>query len=299
MPVVPFRKLMDDAEDQQYAVGYFESWNLESLLAVCDAAEAMESPVIIGFSGIDLPNYERVVKNTLSLYATLVKEASSKLSVPVCTIFNESPYFNLVMESIDHKFGLVMLTNDELSFEEQIKQIKMVVNKAHANSVAVEGEIESPSGLGDSLITIPKEIKFTNIDLAKSFVDKTGVDSFAINIGQVHTIGDEKVHLDFSNLKRLKEDITVPLVLHGASSVHDADIVEAIKLGIRKINVGRVLKQTYFEALKSEIVKIGNDYDPYKVVGSGLDSDVLNSARIELQKEIEGLMKLFGSKGKA
>jgi len=259
----------------------------------------MKSPVIIGFSGIDLPNYERVVKNTLSIYATLVKEASSKLSVPVCTIFNESPYFNLVMESIDHKFGLVMLTNDELSFEEQIKQIKMVVKKAHANSVAVEGEIESPSGLGDSLITIPKEIKFTNIDLAKSFVDKTGVDSFAINIGQVHTIGNEKVHLDFSNLKRLKEDITIPLVLHGASSVHDADIVEAIKLGIRKINVGRVLKQTYFEALKSEIVKIGNDYDPYKVVGSGLDSDVLNSARIKLQKEIERLMKLFGSKGKA
>ena len=299
MPFVPFKELMDDAEDRQYAVGYFESWNLESLLAVCDAAEAMKSPVIIGFSGIDLPNYERVVKNTLSIYATLVKDACSKLSVPVCTIFNESPYFNLVMESIDHKFGLVMLTNDELSFEEQIKQIKMVVNKAHANSVAVEGEIESPSGLGDSLITIPKEIKFTNIDLAKSFVDKTEVDSFAINIGQVHTIGNEKVHLDFSNLKRLKEDITVPLVLHGASSVHDADIVEAIKLGIRKINVGRVLKQTYFEALKSEIVKIGNDYDPYKVVGSGLDSDVLNSARIKLQKEIEGLMKLFGSKGKA
>jgi fructose/tagatose bisphosphate aldolase len=274
MPFVPFKELMDDAEDQQYAVGYFESWNLESLLAVCDAAEAMKSPVIIGFSGIDLPNYERVVKNTLSLYATLVKEASSKLSVPVCTIFNESPYFNLVMESIDHKFGLVMLTNDELSFEEQIKQIKMVVNKAHANSVAVEGEIESPSGLGDSLITIPKEIKFTNIDLAKSFVDKTGVDSFAINIGQVHTIGDGKVHLDFSSLKRLKEDIPIPLVLHGASSVHDTDIVEAI-------------------------IKIGNDYDPYKVVGSGLDSDVLNSARIKLQKEIEGLMKLFGSKGKA
>ena len=299
MPFIPFKELMDDAEDQQYAVGYFESWNLESLLAVCDAAEAMKSPVIIGFSGIDLPNYERVVKNTLSLYATLVKEASSKLSVPVCTIFNESPYFNLVMESIDHKFGLVMLTNDELSFEEQIKQIKIVVNKAHANSVAVEGEIESPSGLGDSLITIPKEIKFTNIDLAKSFVDKTGIDSFAINIGQVHTIGNEKVHLDFSNLKRLKKDISVPLVLHGASSVHDADIVEAIKLGIRKINVGRVLKQTYFEALKSEIVKIDSDYDPYKVVGSGLDSDVLNSARIKLQKEIEGLMKLFGSKGKA
>jgi len=299
MPFVPFKELMDDAKDRQYAVGYFESWNLESLLAVCDAAEAMKSPVIIGFSGIDLPRYERVVKNTLSIYATLVKEACSKLSVPVCTIFNESPYFNLVMESIDYKFGLVMLTNDEISFEEQIKQIKMVVNKAHANSVAVEGEIEAPSGLGESLSSIPKEINITNIDSAKSFTERTGIDSFAVNIGQVHTIGDEKAHLNFSHLKKLKEIISVPLVLHGASSVHSTDIIEAIKLGIRKINVGKILKQTYFEALKSEIVKINNDYDPYKVVGSGLDSDVLNSARIELQKEIEELMKLFGSKGKA
>ena len=299
MPFVPFKKLMDDAENHQYAVGYFESWNLESLLAVCDAAEAMKSPVIIGFSGINLPDYEHVVKNTLSLYSTLATEACKKLSVPVCTIFNESPYFDLVMESIDCGFGLVMFTNDEISFEEQIKQVKMVVDKAHKNSIAVEGEIMSPSGLGESLINIPEEINFTNIDLAKSFVKQTGVDSFAVNIGQVHTIGDEKVHLDFSSLEKLKENIPVPLVLHGASSVYDVDIVEAIKLGIRKINVGKVLKQTYFEALKSEIVKVNDDYNPYQVVGSGLESDVLISARVELQKEIEGLMKLFRSKGKA
>ena len=299
MPFVPFKKLMDDAENHQYAVGYFESWNLESLLAVCDAAEAMKSPVIIGFSGINLPDYEHVVKNTLSLYSTLATEACKKLSVPVCTIFNESPYLDLVMESIDCGFGLVMFTNDELSFEEQIKQVKMVVDKAHKNSIAVEGEIMSLSGLGESLINIPEEINFTNIDLAKSFVKQTGVDSFAVNIGQVHTIGDEKVHLDFSSLEKLKENIPVPLVLHGASSVYDVDIVEAIKLGIRKINVGKVLKQTYFEALKSEIVKVNDDYNPYQVVGSGLESDVLISARVELQKEIEGLMKLFRSKGKA
>jgi ketose-bisphosphate aldolase len=299
MPFVPFKKLMDDAENHQYAVGYFESWNLESLLAVCDAAEAMKSPVIIGFSGINLPDYEHVVKNTLSLYSTLATEACKKLSVPVCTIFNESPYFDLVMESIDCGFGLVMFTNDELSFEEQIKQVKMVVDKAHKNSIAVEGEIMSLSGLGESLINIPEEINFTNIDLAKSFVKQTGVDSFAVNIGQVHTIGDEKVHLDFSSLEKLKENIPVPLVLHGASSVYDVDIVEAIKLGIRKINVGKVLKQTYFEALKSEIVKVNDGYNPYQVVGSGLESDVLIFARVELQKEIEGLMKLFRSKGKA
>ena len=62
MPLVPFHQLMADAEAGGYAVGYFESWNLESLLAVADAAEAARSPVILGFSGIYLTHPRRVVK---------------------------------------------------------------------------------------------------------------------------------------------------------------------------------------------------------------------------------------------
>jgi fructose-bisphosphate aldolase, class II len=88
------------------------------------------------------------------------------------------------------------------------------------------------------------------------------------------------------------------LALHGASSVYDSDIKEAIKLGIRKINVGKILKQTYFETIKNEILNTNANYNPYEIIGTGNDVDILNKARISLQKRIEQYMELFGSKGR-
>ena len=82
MSLVPFKDLMKEAERGGYAVGYFESWNLESLQAVTDAAEAMRSPVMLGFSGIYLPHPSRQARETLSIYAALGTEACRMLSVP-------------------------------------------------------------------------------------------------------------------------------------------------------------------------------------------------------------------------
>jgi fructose/tagatose bisphosphate aldolase len=81
--------------------------------------------------------------------------------------------------------------------------------------------------------------------------------------------------------------------------VHQADLKEATKLGIRKINVGSVLKQSYFEAMRRACMKVGDDYNPYDVVGSGLENDVLAAGRVALQKTIEDLMYLFGSAGRS
>lgn len=111
MPIVPFKELMTEAEKGKYAVGYFESWNIESLLAVKDAAEAMCSPVIIGFSGIYLPHYKRVVKDPLKLYAMIATEVCRELTVPACTVFNESPYLDSVLEAIDYGYNLVMFSD--------------------------------------------------------------------------------------------------------------------------------------------------------------------------------------------
>jgi len=259
----------------------------------------MHSPVIIRFSGIDLPNYKHVIKNTLSIYSTLVNEMCKKLSVPAYTIFNEFPYFDLVMKAIDYGFGIVMFTGEELSFEEQISQIHRIVEKAHQALIAVEGEIASPPGLGKKLKAVPDNLHLTDAIVARSFVEQTGVDCLAINIGQMYIIGNKKVHLDFNLLVEIRKTVSVPLVLHGSSSVYREDIVKVINLGIRKINVGRILKRSYFEALRNACSEVKDDYNNYHVVGSGLDSDVLNRGRVALEKTVEDLMRLFGSAGKA
>ena len=100
MPLVDCPGLMAATERGGYAVGYFESWDLGSLLAVADAAESMRSPVILGFSGLYLPHARRPVRDRLEPYAAMGLEVCRGLSVPACLLFNESPA--AVGADVDH-----------------------------------------------------------------------------------------------------------------------------------------------------------------------------------------------------
>ena len=135
--------------------------------------------------------------------------------------------------------------------------------------------------------------------MARQFVERTGVDALAVDIGQAHLHGRAELKLDLQRLAELKEAVAVPLVLHGASSVSRQDLSEAARLGIRKINVGSNLKRAYFEALRRACIEVGDGYNPYEVIGSGLSQDVLAVGRKALQKTVKDLMLLFGSAGRA
>lgn len=299
MSLVSFNDLMAEAESGGYAVGYFESWNMQSLQAVADAAEATKSPVILGFGGIYLADPRVIVKDHLSMYAAVGIEACKSLSVPACLIFNESPRLDLVLDAIDLGFRLVMFSDEDLSLEDETECIRQVVEKAHRASVAVEAEMAPLPGVDGELSTAPDDLRLTDPKQALEFVQLTGIDAIAVNIGQSHLHGRSETRLNFSRLKELREVISIPLVLHGGSSISREDVKEASRLGIRKINVGSVLKRSCFEAVRSACARVDKDYNPYEVIGCGLESDVLTAGRVALQKTVEGLMCLFGSAGKA
>jgi fructose-bisphosphate aldolase, class II len=298
MPLASFNELMTDAERAGYAVGYFESWNLESLLAVCDAAEATQSPVLLGFSGIYLTHPARLVHESLNLYAALGLEAIRGLSVPACLVFNESPNLESVLDAIGRGFGLVMFSDEMLAYDAQVERVRQVAAAAHAAGGAVEGEAISLPGVAGELSALPDDLHLTDPDRARDFIERTGVDAFAVNVGQAHLHGRRKVRLNLTRLKELKQVLNVPMVLHGATSVDRIDLIEAIRLGIRKINLGSALKRAYFEALRRAIIQTGDGYNPYDVVGSGLAGDVLTAGRLALQKTVEDWMSVFGSERK-
>ena len=293
MPLASFNELMSDAQRGGYAVGYFESWNLESLLAVCDAAEATHSPVLLGFSGIYLPHPDRIVREPLSLYSALGLEAIRRLTVPACLVFNESPDFEWVLDAIKLGFGLVMFSDETLSFDGQVEKVRRVVERAHASGVAVEGEGVSLPGVGGELSALPDDLHLTDPDRALDFIQRTSVDAFAVNVGQAHLHGRRRVRLNLPLIASLKEALKVPLVLHGATSVDFDDLSEAVRLGISKVNVGSALKRAYFEAVRKASNQVGNDYNPYEVIGSGQTGDVLTAGRLALQKTVEDWMKVF------
>ena len=299
MPLQPISQMMHHAQEAGYAVGYFESWNLESLLAVADAAERTNSPVILGFSGSFLPSPDRRVADPLGVIAAMAREVAASLSVPACLLFNESPYLDAVFEAIDLGFGLVMYTDDGLAPTLLEERIASVVARAHAKNVAVEGEMTPLEGVGGRLGGVPGDRRLTDHEAARGFVERTGIDALAVNIGQVHMHGRATVRLDLERLASLRREVPIPLVLHGASSIDRDDLKAATGLGIRKINVGSALKQAFFDAVRRACLGQDDLYNPYEVIGSGLEADILVQGRLAMQDVVEAFLRLFGSAGKA
>lgn len=299
MSLVSFKELMDAAQDGRYAVGYFESWDKHSLLAVADAARITHSPVLMGFSGRYLSHPERLVQDPLSIYAAIGLELCTQLPVPAALVYNESPDMASVLEAAGLGFGLVMYSDERIGADVQLDRVKTVTRSVHLVGAAVEGEIFPLPGVGGLLAESPTDVPLTGVEAAVSFVTETGVDALAVNLGQVHLHGREHLRLDLERLRKLKQALSIPLVLHGASSIRRDDLKAAIDLGIVKVNVGSKLKQIYFETLRDACDALGAVYNPYVVVGSGLDGDVLTAARLALREVVADLMVQLGSAGKA
>lgn len=299
MALVPFGELMRDAAQKKYAVGYFESWNLESLLAVADAAEQTRSPVLLGFSGIYLPHPQRRTREILSDYFALANNVASRSAVPVCLVFNESPHLDWVNDALDLGFGLVMYSNDADAPSLQISILQSLAQRAHAENLAVEAEMQALPGVGGELASAPVDLYLSNPEAARAFVAQTNIDALAVNVGQLHLHGRTQVRLDLKRLREIRGAVEIPLVLHGATSVARDDLRAAIEIGVQKINVGSALKRIYMETLRDACLRVGEDYNPYQVMGSGLDADVLTTARLALRQEIENWMNVFSSAGKA
>ncbi len=297
MPLVPFRQLMADAETGGYAVGYFESWNLESLQAVVDAAEATASPVILGFSGLNLPDPRRHPPERLELYAALGRAAAESARVPAALLFNESPDVDWVEQAIDQGFNLVMFADGHLSPDELRARVQQTVARARGRA-AVEAEMAALPGVASGLDARPDSLELTDPDLAAAFVAETSVDALAVSIGNVHLHGRQRAYLDLARLRAIRARVPVPLVLHGGTSIADDDLRAAIDAGIRKINVGSALRSAFYRAVQQRVETTGNDFNPYQVLGSGLEADVLTAGRTAMRDLIVEKMRLFGSAGR-
>jgi len=298
MPHVSFKELMTAAQAGGYAVGYFESWSMESLFAVADAAVSMRSPVIMGLSGIHFPLAECGKRERLRVCAKMAAALCESLPVPACLLFNESPHFDWVLEAIQIGFDLVMYTDETLAPDELERRVREVVTEAHAKSVAVEAEMTALAGVDGRLTAPPGDLRLTGAEAARTFVERTGVDALAMNVGQAHMHGRKSVRLDLARIGEIRRAVSVPLVLHGATSVEPKDLAAAIEAGVRKVNVGSALKSTYFDALRDACRKTADDYNPYEVVGSGLSADVLAAGRRAMTAKVEQYMRVLGSTGR-
>ncbi len=296
MSLVPFEDLIRDAELKGYALGYFETWDIQSLIGVIRAAEASSSPVIVGFSGVYLPELCHGEKRLLRIYGNAGRAAAEEARVPVAYVFNESPYLDWVYESMNCGFNLVMYSDDSLPHADIISRISTLVKRAHRLDIAVEAEVGKPLYTprveeAENSVTDPEE--------AAMFVNKTGVDAIGIVVGNRHLGSDEKIILDIELIKRLKKLVEVPLVLHAGSHVEDSSLREGIKAGIRKVNIGYAIKKPAFLSVQKRVHDTGKDYPGYEVLGTGRKTDVLGEVGSAIYYKVIEKLKIFGSAGRA
>ncbi|MBV8276607.1 MAG: class II fructose-bisphosphate aldolase [Verrucomicrobia bacterium] len=296
MSLWPINELIRHARKHQYALGYFESWNLESLQGVLDAAETTGSPVIIGFNGEFLSRPGRKLTERIRCYAELGKAAAADTSVPCGLIFNECPNDDWVRDAVLAGFNLVMPADSSASYEDYRGRVATLTEFAHRHGAAVEGEV-GHLPFGSSKLTNGNTL--TDPELAARFVEDTKVDLLAVSVGNVHVLTKGKQELDLKRLSQIGERTNKPLVLHGGTGIPASSIREAIKLGVTKVNYGTYLKQRYLKALERCLACEADVDNPHELLGMGGEHDVMIAGRLAVRDAVLERIELLGCCGKA
>jgi ketose-bisphosphate aldolase len=294
MPLRPIKELIQHAREHRYALGYFESWNFESLQGVLDAAEATRSPIIIGFNGEFLSHPDRKRAERLQCYAELGKAAAACASVPCGLIFNECPDDEWVRNAVLAGFNLVMPADPDASYEDYRRRVAELTAFAHCYGVAVEAEVgHLPSGTTGTR----NGNRLTDPELAARFIRDTDVDLLAVSVGNVHVMIKGEQDLDLERLSEIRRLVAQPLVLHGGTGISSSSLLAAIGLGVTKVNYGTYLKQRYLQAVRASIAaKVDN---PHELLGMGGDRDVMVAGRSAVCRAVLERIGLLGCCGKA
>ncbi|MFW6014023.1 MAG: class II fructose-bisphosphate aldolase [Nanoarchaeota archaeon] len=296
---------LNKAKKGGYAVGQFNFYNLESAIAIINVAKKMRSPVIMAATekAINYAGLENIV--------SIVKNLAKDSKIPIVLHLDHGQDEKMIHKCIRKGFTSVMIDGSFLNFNKNVRLTKRIVEYAHYRNVCVEAELGQLNGSEDG-ITSEKNV-YTDPRATKEFVKKTNVDSLAIAIGTSHGAykfkGNGKLRFDI--LKEIRQEISIPLVLHGASSVYsgsvkkankfgaklsnargvsDAMLKKAINLGIQKVNTDTDLRLAYTLSVREFLHKNPEVIDPRKI----------NMAAIEeMQKLVEHKIKILGSERKA
>jgi tagatose 1,6-diphosphate aldolase GatY/KbaY len=256
--LVTTQELLQRAQREAYAVVGFAVYNLETLQVTVETAERLRAPLILQTTP------STVETAGIEYLSVLAKVAADKASIPIALHLDHGDTLERVRLCLEHGYTSVMIDGSALPYEENVKLVREAVTLAHSRGVPVEAELGRVRGVEDNSADGSAEKWYTDPDLARDFVERTGVDSLAVAIGTAHGLYKREPKLDLPRLSAIRSLVSVPLVLHGASGVPDSAIREAIRLGIAKINIATEVKIPFAAALREFLSAHPTEYDPRK-----------------------------------
>ncbi len=245
MSLVNLNNMLFEAFKGGYAVGAFNVYNIEDITAVVNAAEEAKSPVIL------MTSSSAIVHSGMEELASIIKCRANNTTVPICLHLDHATDYKKIIKAMYIGYSSVMYDGSLLSYEKNVNNTKEIVKVAHSLNVTVEAEIgrvgNSEEGNKELHMVLSKP------DEVKSFVEETGIDACAIAIGSSHGMQKQKANLNFKLLDRIRNEVDLPLVLHGSSGVIEAELTEAGRRGIQKVNIGTRLKRVFSDMLKKNV----------------------------------------------
>lgn len=287
------RHLMQRSRQQHFAVGAFNIDNQETLEAICRAAQKLNAPVLVEVSEGEceylggMENLRDMVDNYRDLFG-----------VEMYVNLDHAPTVESCKRAIDAGFEFIHIdisqANHDASEQEIVDATKEVVEYARFTGALVESEphyFGGSSAMHDEKIDY-EEIKktFSTPEGSKSFVDATGIDTFAAAIGNLHGKYPVPKVLDIELLTRIRDMIGCQISLHGGSGTPLHFFEEAAKIGVSKININSDLRYAFRTTLDQVLHDNPDEIAVYKLMPKVYDA---------VQAVVEEKINAFGSAGKA
>jgi ketose-bisphosphate aldolase len=272
-------EMLKSAQAGRYAVPNFDIWNSEMLLGVMNAVNKTKSPVILAFGTGFMNNIDIVY------YAPMMLEFARQSDMPVAVHWDHGRNMGIIQNALKCGFNSIMIDASANPFDENVRLSKEVVDYCHIRGIPVEAELGhiGPETDYEDLLA---RYSYTDPDEAKLFSSLTGADCLAVAIGNAHGTYTAKPQINFAIFEKIKAKVDIPLVLHGASGISDADVRRSIDIGVTKVNIHTELCQAAMIAINAYREK-GNSYLAMQ--------QIVTTA---VEKRATEKIELFGSAGK-
>ena len=249
--LVNLKEILKYAEDNKCAIGMFNATGLDSIKAIIEAAEELNTPVILAHAEV------HNIYNDISLIGPIMLDVAKRAKVKVCVHLDHGTSLEMIKKAIEIGFTSIMIDASSLEFKDNIKLTKKVVSMCHPLNISVEGEIGRIKSLDD---TSDNEYYYTKASEAEIFVKETGVDALAIAFGTQHGFYKETPELKIDVIKNVKKVVNIPLVMHGGSGLSKEQFKKCIDAGIRKINYYSYMSKAGYDAAKKVIESNKTNY---------------------------------------
>jgi len=271
--LVHINKILAQAQKGEFAIGAFNTSNLEVTLGIVRGAVAKKSPVIIQISEATI-KYAGL-KEILAIIKAVAETEGRHIDIAVH--LDHGRDWGMIKACILAGLSSVHCDASAFDFEKNIFLTKRAAEFAHRHGVYCQGELGSLIGHEGLTVTdIPKDpdTYMTDPTRVAEFVRRTGIDTLAVSVGAMHGFFPGRENIDFLRLKKIHQAVPkIPLVLHGASGVPDSQVKKAVKSGVRIINIDTDLRIAFTKTLKKTIhTAPRKSFDPRKILSPSIDA---------------------------